>query len=530
MPGGREGSQRNRMRLRTQLGLFYTVMIGILLALGSLVVWGGPQVVHTFSAAQKDMEKVTQIRSLQVLLARQKASLDTYFLVGDSQELERFEEMSRLVSAKLKEIEKMAPEDKGLQALGAQFNGVLASAQSVVELYRTDKARAFQSATDLLLPRMTRFLEDVNQAGARITREVQEAQERVKRWVALGGRLFLYLGLLGFLVGFVFAVGTFRSMTRSLRLLQEGTAAFGSGQWDFRIQVPGKNELGVLARSFNEMAQNIKQLESQTLHMHRMSAVGQLAGGVAHEINNPLTGVLGQAQILLEKLPPGDPHRAHIEKIERAAVRCKRIVRSLLDFSRQKETPFVYVNINEVIEGTIELCEPDLQSHRVNLMKSLNLAVPSILGNGPQLQQVFLNLATNAIQAMPQGGTLTIATRLGNFPLPAGANGRMRETIEVVFADTGMGIAPEHIRQLFEPFFTTKDIGKGTGLGLSVSLGIVRNHQGDILVESQGRGHGATFRVLLPTSQVGGPAEDPLVGAGAGAQDGRFGTGSNTRY
>jgi signal transduction histidine kinase len=520
------------MRLRTQLGLFFTVMAGIILALGALAVWGGSQVVTTFSKSLLDMEKVSQVRSLQVLLARQKASLDSYFLVGEPQELERFEEMSALVVSRLKQVETASPSDPLIRSLGEQYGGVLESARAVIALYASDKNAAFARATDDLLPQVRRFFDRVNAAEAQIADEVQQAQGRVKDLVVRGGRLVLVFGFAGAFAGFFFALLTFRSLTRSLKLLQEGAAAFGGGQWDFRINLPAKNELGELARSFNEMANNVKQLEMQTVHMHRMSAVGQLAGGVAHEINNPLTGVLGQAQLLLDKLPADDPRRSHIEKIERAAVRCKRIVRSLLDFSRQKEAQFAAVDINESLEATLDFCEPDLQSSHVTVLKNFGASVPRITGNSSQLQQVFLNIVTNGLQAMPKGGTLTISSRLTRF-VPPGGQGKPAEGVEVSFTDTGVGIAREHLSHVFEPFFTTKEIGKGTGLGLSVSLGIVKNHGGDIQAESRGAGGGATFRVLLPLVPPGSTAQTPepvIPSAVAGGEAARFGPGTHTRY
>jgi signal transduction histidine kinase len=516
------------MRLRTQLGLFFTVMAGIVLALGALSVWGGAQVLNIFYKSLEDMEKVSQVRSLQVLLTRQKASLDAYFLLGESQEIERFEELSGIVSSRLSDISSAFPSDTGVRSLEDAYRGILVPARQVIELYKgPDKNAAFAKASDVLLPAVKGFFERVDREEQRVATEVKDAQARLRGLVTRGGRAVLIFGLLGALAGFFFALGTFRSLTSALRVLQQGTAAFGSGQWDYRIDLPAKNELGELARSFNEMANNIKQLEMQTVHMHRMSAVGQLAGGVAHEINNPLTGVLGQAQILLEKLAADDPRRTHIEKIERAAVRCKRIVRSLLDFSRQKEAQLEYMDINEAVEGALDLCEPDLQSSRVTVVKNLAASVPKIQGNGSQLQQVFLNIVTNALQAMSQGGTLSIGTRLTAFTPPGDPTARREEGVEIAFSDTGPGIDSAHLSHVFEPFFTTKEIGKGTGLGLSVSLGIVRNHGGDIVAES-GRGIGATFRVLLPTSQkhvVEAPTPPPVAAAAA-----PIGTSANTRY
>ncbi|MBI4396922.1 MAG: HAMP domain-containing histidine kinase [Elusimicrobia bacterium] len=481
------------------------------------------------------MEKISQVRSLQVLLARQKASLDAYFLVGDTQELERFDELSGIIQSRVKDMEAAMPGDPQVKLLQGHYDKILEAIRNVITFYEEDKTKAFAAATDDLLPKVQTFFDSVNRVESQIGKEVLETQKRMKQLVHWGGQATLVLGFLGALAGFLFIFSTYRSLSRSLKTLQKGTAAFGEGNWDFRIDLPARNELGELARSFNQMADDIKHLEMQTVHMHRMSAVGQLAGGVAHEINNPLTGVLGQSQLLLQKMTPEDPRRAHIEKIERAAQRCKRIVRSLLDFSRQKETTFSYVNINEAVDATLELCEPDLQGGRVAVIKDFSSAIPAITGNGSQLQQVFLNLVSNAIQAMPEGGTLTISTQVASFVSPSSADQKSEEAVEARFTDTGVGIQTQHLNHVFEPFFTTKEIGKGTGLGLSVSLGIVRNHGGDIKVESAGAGRGATFRVLLPAAGkavpgIGIPAPaSEAAGAGSPLEP-RFGNSAGTRY
>jgi signal transduction histidine kinase len=501
------------MRLRTQLGLFFLVMAGVIGSLGTVTVWGGSQIISIFSASLENMDKVSRVRSLQILLTRQKASLDIYFLIGENQELERFDELGGIVSARLNDLKESYPGDEIITDLGIEYAAVRNAATDVIELYKTDKDRAFAKATDQFLPQVRRFFDRVNEVENRIEQDVQQAHGRVKEFVKQGGRVAVTFALLGGLVGLFFAFSTYRSLSRSLAVLQDGAEAFGRGQWDHRIDLRSHNELGALAHSFNEMATNIKQLELQTVHMHRMSAVGQLAGGVAHEINNPLTGVLGQAQLLLDKMPPDDAKRANIEKIARAAQRCKRIVRSLLDFSRQKETVFASLNLQETVEAALDLCEPDFQHSRVVIVKDFSPAVPPITGNAAQLQQVFINLISNAIHAMPQGGTLTVSSRMADLQ----QGGRTVEAVEVVFTDTGAGIDSEHISKVFEPFFTTKDIGKGTGLGLSVSLGIVRTHQGDIRVESEGKDRGATFRVFLPVNPDVPAQETPATAVAAEA-------------
>jgi two-component system NtrC family sensor kinase len=257
------------------------------------------------------------------------------------------------------------------------------------------------------------------------------------------------------------------------------------------------------------MAENVKQLQMQAAHMDRMSAVGQLAGGVAHEINNPLTAVLGQSQILLAKIPESDPAYAALKKIENAAIRCRKIVRGLLDFSRPSQSTFEYVDVNETSKSTLDLCEADLRKAKVNVEKRLGTNLPKIQGNTSELQQILLNLINNAIQAMPRGGVLTVGTSTSKKPLTVydrrkGAPPKSVEGpwVEVTVSDTGVGIPPEHINRIFEPFFTTKEIGQGTGLGLAVSMGIVQKHGGQLQVESEGINRGATFRLILPLKKV----------------------------
>jgi two-component system, NtrC family, sensor kinase len=388
----------------------------------------------------------------------------------------------------------------------------MAPLQAVLSLYGLDRQKALNQAAERLLPNIRHFFERVNQVESSLSGQVAAANEEMRRLVHIGSRWALGAGTAGVAVGFFFAIWLFRNMSRSLHELQKGTAALSAGNLDYHIPLTRHDELGELAQRFNAMADSMKQLEAQTVHMHRMSAVGQLAGGVAHEINNPLTGVLGQSQLLLDKLPPGDALRVHVEKIERAAVRCRRIVRSLLDFSRQKESEFSEFDVNETTNSAVDLCELDIQRHRITVLKNLSGSLPFIKGNSAQVQQVFLNIITNAIQAMPEGGMLTLSSRKATLPVSGG--GAPLEAVEVGFLDTGHGINTEHSAHIFEPFFTTKEIGKGTGLGLSVSLGIVRHHGGNITVESGGAGKGASFRVTLPVDPAkmpDRPADDAVA-------------------
>jgi two-component system NtrC family sensor kinase len=221
-----------------------------------------------------------------------------------------------------------------------------------------------------------------------------------------------------------------------------------------------------------------------------MVTVGQIAGGVAHELNNPLTGVLGNAQVLLSEIPKHNPWYEDVKRIYQSAKRCKEIVTNLLTFSRQQEFEFELADINEVVQNTLSLCEHELVVENIKVVKEFGKNLPKIDVSVLQIEQVFLNLIVNARQAMPQGGTLTISTRLVKKEDVQG--------IEVDFTDTGRGIKKEDLSKMFKPFFTTKEKGKGTGLGLSVSQSIVEKHKGTIKVESEGEGRGAKFTMFFP--------------------------------
>jgi signal transduction histidine kinase len=223
-----------------------------------------------------------------------------------------------------------------------------------------------------------------------------------------------------------------------------------------------------------------------------LASIGQLAAGVAHEINNPMGVILGFAQGILKTLPEDDSLRKPLTTLEKESLRCKRIVQNLLDFARHSEPTPHLTNINELVDASCDLAEHQTSLQNVKLVKGYDSALPSIRADPNQLEQVFINIMLNAYQAMmPDGGTLRITTRT------------VGSELQVIFADTGTGIPPENLQNIFDPFFTTKEVGEGTGLGLSVSYGIVKAHGGDIEVESQ-VGKGTTFVIKLPLDKSKG--------------------------
>jgi len=229
----------------------------------------------------------------------------------------------------------------------------------------------------------------------------------------------------------------------------------------------------------------LQETQSQLIQAEKMSALGQLAGGLAHEINNPLSGILGLTQLVLETLPAGTQSHQDLTDIEKAVFRCKKIITSLLSFARQEKTRMEPVSMNEVIEETLTLCDRQMELKRVKIERRFGEGLPLVTGDFQQLMQVFLNLFTNARDAMPEGGSITVSTRLAGH------------WVEASVADTGAGIPEDILGRIFDPFFTTKPVGKGTGLGLSVCLGIINKHNGSISAHSA-PGSGTTFIIRLP--------------------------------
>jgi PAS domain S-box-containing protein len=232
-------------------------------------------------------------------------------------------------------------------------------------------------------------------------------------------------------------------------------------------------------------------LEEQLQQREKLSSIGLLAAGVAHEVNTPLTGVSSYTQMLLGMLNENDPKHALLQKVRTQAERATNIVNNLLNFSRTgSATEFAELNVARVLDDTLQLLEPQLRRSQIEIVRRYDQDAPEAFANAGKLQQVFTNLILNARDAIPDGGRIIISTGTAE-------DGSLVAEI----ADTGIGIAPENVAKIYDPFFTTKGVGQGTGLGLAVSYGIVQEHAGRIAVEST-PGQGTTFRITLPSARV----------------------------
>lgn len=316
------------------------------------------------------------------------------------------------------------------------------------------------------------------------------------------------------IISFLLSLLLTKFVNRPIEKLLLATRETARGNLDTKVEIRSHDELGELAQSFNHMISELKrsrnaieewtqtleqkvnertkelqQVQDQLIRAGKMAALGELAAGVAHEINNPLTGVLTFSSLMLKKVDENHPWKKDLENIVQQTTRCRNIVRGLLDFARQRKPDKKEWDVHSLIERTLALLENQAPFQNIQIIKEFKQNMPMILVDPDQIQQVFMNILINAADAMSKnGGTITIKTDLKDG------------IAEISFIDTGCGMTKEQLSKLFTPFFTTKEPGKGTGLGLAISYSIIQNHNGDIEVESE-PGKGSTFRIKLPAEK-----------------------------
>ncbi|HZV33068.1 MAG TPA: ATP-binding protein [Verrucomicrobiae bacterium] len=322
-------------------------------------------------------------------------------------------------------------------------------------------------------------------------------------WIALRAtqQMLLAAGVLGIGISGVIVWLLLRRITWPLRHLRNCAEAVGRGDYSRRVEVFSRDECGELATAFNKMTQNVKnsrdELEKtvetlkstqhQLIQSEKLSGIGEFVAGVAHELNNPLTSVMGFSELLQQSDLP-EQQRRYLDVIFKSAKRCQKIVQSLLSFARRHAPERKVVCVNEIVESAIEILQYQMRTSNIEVVTQLDPHLPATELDPHQMQQVFLNIINNARQAMegrPVAGRLRVSSEA------------VENYVRIIFQDNGPGIPPENLKRIFNPFFTTKEVGKGTGLGLSLCYGIISEHGGTITPYST-YGEGATFVVELP--------------------------------
>lgn len=306
-------------------------------------------------------------------------------------------------------------------------------------------------------------------------------------WINLAVTIF------GMLIAFMISLYLGNTIIKRIRILKKATEAIAAGNLNYQLSPDTISGFAMLDEAFNDMVRSLKEHNDQLRKMNeklikteKITALGEMASGVAHEINNPLGGILLYSSIILEDMPENSPMRDNVQKIIYQTNRCKNIVQSLLDFARTPTGEMVPLSVNQVIDTSLSLVKDQSIFHGIEIELHLADDLPDILGDRSRLEEVFLNLFINAADAMAGSGKLTIVTKF-----------ETKKTVRISISDTGKGIDEEHLPHIFEPFYTTKERGHGTGLGLSIAYGIVRKHNGSIDAESKS-GEGTTFIITLP--------------------------------
>jgi len=341
-------------------------------------------------------------------------------------------------------------------------------------------------------------------------------------WIAAVSLTFIVIASL--------AIGFFvhRLVYLPLRDLEGGAQRLSTGNLDQPIPVRSDDEFGKLASLFNGMTdalrnsrqqlrewgrtleqkvesrtQELRLAQAETMRGEKLASVGLLASGVAHELNNPLTGILTFSHLLRRKMPDKSADAEDMDLVIRETKRCAAIIKRLLDFAREKLPEKKFTDLNQVIDDTVRIVEQPAHLRDIEITLDLDRTLPPIWIDADQIKQVIMNMVVNAQHAVEEKGSIAISTRRSSDPRAPATEPKPMVAISIV--DTGCGIPEANLQRIFDPFFTSKDVGKGTGLGLSVSHGIVEAHGGLIEVESK-VGEGSTFRVLLPlTPPPAGP-------------------------
>jgi two-component system, NtrC family, sensor kinase len=306
---------------------------------------------------------------------------------------------------------------------------------------------------------------------------------------------FLLISLCGILASIGISYIISRNISIPVHKIASASKELAQGNLEIRVEKTSNDELGDLADSFNIMAHALKERDERLkdftrkkfMESERLALVGQLAANVAHELNNPLQGIVTYSHLLLEKDSCDEPTNQNIKKIVIQANRCRDIIRGLLDFSRQRKPDKTLSDINSILNDSISLVENQALFQNIKIVMHLDESLPKVIIDPSQIVRVFINLVVNAAEAMEGNGMLTITSRIDEF----------KQCIEVEVTDTGSGIPEENLEKIFDPFFTTKETGHGVGLGLAISYGIIKEHKGSISVDSEA-GRGTTFTVRLP--------------------------------
>jgi len=462
--------------------------------------------------------QLMMLKDISNTLNRMLKEVSDYLLIGEEEEFEEYQAYNNDLKVLLHRYEKITKneiefvdddekEEESYELETADrfkkdLGLVIATAEQIVGVTKNGDKKA---ALDLLKNTLESIYDEgfVNVLEDQIEDEENEIQKVNQDLMSLTYRLqyitistlimmILFIGLVAILVR--------RSIYRPIASLVPAIKEIGKGNFNVDINTEANNEIGALAISLQKMVDELRRIQSQLVQSAKLAFIGQLAAGMAHELNQPLMVIRMNAQMVLRLLKESSWDPRNIEEsmtlVERNTNRMKHIINHLRTFSRQTNGDRETVDINQVIEDSFTMINEQLKINDIEVKKNLSPDLPQIQGKSNELEQVFVNLISNSKDALPDDGT----SRPRQIEIST-AFDENRQCIEVIFSDTGIGIAAEQTEKVFDPFYTTKPVGKGTGLGLSIACGIVQDHNGNIeLIDTSQQG--TTFRIQLPTAEA----------------------------
>ncbi|GAB4422041.1 MAG: hypothetical protein OHK0032_17650 [Thermodesulfovibrionales bacterium] len=474
-------------------------------------------------------EMLFQIKGAQAELYRHQAGY-TRNIDDLVSYIESFDEnmdfLSRQYSGHLNDVACMQCHAKIEERL-TSLQGIFSEMKTLIKDYKEDVSILI--TTDDI--GQIRFLEDAaTQRGNNITgqlEKIRHAADKMRGEIKNRRNILINRSRMVIFISILFTIASssvvfivvIRGITLPVNSLIKGIQIMASGDFSQRVKVHTKDEIGFMAEAFNNMVERLsaimeekdalllrlrefnEELEKKVrdateelrlahenmVRTETLAAIGTLAAGVSHEISTPLNTILGFTQLTISELDDSNPIKEDLKVIEQETVRCKRIVQGLLDFARSPRHEEKLTNMNRILDETLTLLEYQPSMKRIVIKRDMDSNIIPVEADQLQLKQVFLNIILNAVQAMPEGGELKITTK------------NVNKGVEVAISDTGIGIPEEERQKIFQPFYTTKK--DGTGLGLSISYGIIKEHGGEIFVESE-IGRGTRFKVFLPTKHA----------------------------
>jgi two-component system NtrC family sensor kinase len=469
--------ERPRVTLRLRIALVFIICA---LFMGGLTI-GSIVMLSRFEIKMHFLEAVDEC-AFEIQEARRYEK--NFFLYGTGlyEATEHIYRAHRLLDANMSNVQEVVGSD-----MARNWLSNLLRYEQLLELLAgsTNKSPTDDVARQEAEAQLRRYGAAILEDASEMSRKEKQSMNTMVRTAMFGaGASLVFMVLLMIVLADQLARQVIRPVGRFIRYV--GRIAEGDLS-PIRPARPYKDEFSTLAIAINRMLDELKSRQDQLLQTRKMAAVGTLTSGVAHELNNPLNNISLTVETLLDDYEETDDERKKklLKDIFTQVQRAGATVRNLLDFTRKDQLVFTIVSVPEVVESTLNLVGNELSLANVNASLHVAEGLPTVYGNPRNLQQVFLNLFLNAMQAMPRGGNLEIRADLdGDF-------------VRIAVQDHGTGIAEEEQEKIFEPFFTTKEAGEGTGLGLSVSYSIIEKHKGRIEVQSE-LGEGTTFSVYLP--------------------------------